>query len=437
MLFLHISDIHFKRTEIGQPDDPNLALRSDITKDVKRMQNWIGRPANGVLLSGDVAFAGHPDEYDFAYRWLEEELCPAAGCEIEDVFVIPGNHDVDRNVETDPAQLMAREALRAKPATELDAELRKWMRGKIASSVIFGPIENYNRFAAKFLCPLRPYVDDDGTGDIPARPFACRDHKLNDGSTLRLWGFNTVLVSDITDDERRMLIDPAAAQIQEREGVCHLVMAHHPFNWLKNRKEFEDRCNAVAKIQLFGHEHTRRIDEARRYIRIRAGAMHPSRDEPEWKPGYNWIDVTVERVEGKRKLAVNVWVRQYEVDNFLAIPNPDGNIVWENSYDLPEWSSPEAPRSEVSTGEAKVQVLEPTTMPLPTPPSIRSVTTKFFKLKEHEQRRLISYMKLDREGDREMKDYELVIAAVKRSEERGLLFDLDELIDKALAGAKF
>jgi hypothetical protein len=124
---------------------------------------------------------------------------------------------------------------------------------------------------------------------------------LNDGSTLRLWGFNKVLVSDATDDERRMLIDPAAAQIEARDDVCHVVMAHHPFNWLKNRKAFEDRCNAVAKIHLFGHEHTRRVDEGKRYLRIRAGAMHPDRDEPDWKPGYNWIDVTVDRVDGKRK----------------------------------------------------------------------------------------------------------------------------------------
>jgi hypothetical protein len=46
---------------------------------------------------------------------------------------------------------------------------------------------------------------------------------------LRLWGFNTVLVSDITDDKDRMLIDPAAAQIEEEDGVCHMVIAHHPF----------------------------------------------------------------------------------------------------------------------------------------------------------------------------------------------------------------
>jgi predicted phosphodiesterase len=438
MLFLHLSDIHFKRTEIGEPDDPNRALRSDIINDVKRVGKEFGRPADGIWLTGDIAFAGHADEYEFAYRWLEEELCTAAGCKIENVFVIPGNHDVDRKVETDPAQLMARDALRSKPANHVDRELRKWMRSRIASDVIFGPIQNYNRFAAKFLCALRPYVDD-GSGEIPARPFACRDLKLNDGSTLRLWGFNTVLVSDVTDDERRMLIDPAAAQIEEKDGICHVVMAHHPFNWLKNRRAFEDRCNKVAKIQLFGHEHTRRVEEAKRHLRIRAGAMHPDRDEPDWKPGYNWIDISVEGDGAGRKLVIRVWVRQYEVDNFLTVPDPEGNPVWGNRYDLPEWSPPETPktgdkRAGDKAGEVSVQVLEPPTMQAAAPVSIRRVTIKFFKLKEHEQRRLISRMNLDRPGDRDMKDYELVIAAVKRSNEQGRLSELDRLIDQTLAG---
>jgi 3',5'-cyclic AMP phosphodiesterase CpdA len=434
MLFLHFSDIHFRRTEVGEPDDPNKALRSDIIKDVKRMRQSIGRAADGILLTGDIAFGGHPDEYDFAYRWLEEELCPAAGCKIENVFVIPGNHDVDRKAEAGPAQVMARETLRSKAASSIDAELRKWMRDKLSSDVIFGPIENYNRFAAKFLCALRPYVDNDGTEDVPSRPFACRDLKLNDGSILRLWGFNTVIVSDITDDEGRMLIDPAAAQIEQKDNVCHVVMAHHPFNWLKNRRAFEDRCNAVAKIHLFGHEHTRRVDEGKRYLRIRAGAMHPDRDEPDWKPGYNWIDISVDRIGGKRSLVVRLWVQQYEVDNFVAITDPDNKVVWENCYELPEWSPPEAPKTEVKTGEASVQVLESPTMQTSAPVSIRSVTIKFFKLKEHEQRRLISQMKLDRPGDRDLRDYELVVTTVRRSDGEGRLSELDRLIDETLAG---
>lgn len=397
MLLLHFSDIHFKKTEVGQPDDPNLALRSDIIQDVRRMRREIGQPADGVLLTGDVAFAGRADEYAFAYKWLEERLCPEAGCKIDDVFVIPGNHDVNRNAENDPAQNMAREALRAKPANEVNGYLRQWMRSRIASDVIFGPIQEYNRFAAKFLCLLKPYIDNDGSEDLAARPFARRDLQLNDGSTLRLWGFNTVLVSDITDGKDRMLIDPAAAQIEEEDGVCHMVMAHHPFGWLKNGREFQERCEKVAQIQLFGHEHTLRVEEGKHFLRIRAGAMHPDRDERDWKPGYNWIDVSVKGADEKRELVVKVWVRQFETNNFLAIPDRKGKPIWENSYELPKWTAPRAPVAEIAKGEVSAPALEfPTMTPsAPSPPTVRSVTIKLFKLKEHEQRRVITLLDLD------------------------------------------
>lgn len=436
MLFLHLSDIHFKKTEVGQPDDPNLALRSDIIKDVRLMRIEIGRPANGILLSGDIAFAGRAEEYAFAYKWLEEKLCPEAGCKIDDVFVIPGNHDVDWQTENGPAQNMARDALRNTPANQVDDDLRKWMRDKSSSDVIFGPIQEYNRFAAKFLCMLKPYLENDDSVDFPARPFAQRDVLLNDGSTLRLLGYNTVLVSDITDAKERMLIDPAAAQIEEEDGVCHMVMAHHPFEWLKNSRNFQDRCEKVAQIQLFGHEHTRRVEENKYFLRIRAGAMHPDRYEPDWKPGYNWIDVNVEGKVEKRMLAVKVWVRQFETNNFLTIPDPKGRPIWENSYCLPNWAAPAAAAFETTKVDLNVPAMESQTMitSTPPPPTIRSVTIKLFKLKEHEQRRVITLLSLDRPSDREIKDYELVVAAVKRSDALGSLHEMEQLIDRTLAG---
>src|SRR5262249_16327351 len=156
----------------------------------------------------------------------------------------------------------ARRDLRNVDAADANEKIRQYFRDKNSAGVIFGPIENYNRFAANFLCALRPYIETEpdrrGT-DLPARPFATKNLPLNDGPPLKLWGFNTVLISDAEDDKDLMLIDPAAAQIEVEDGVTHLVMCHHPFNWLKNRQAFEDRVNAVAKIQLFGHEHTRRV----------------------------------------------------------------------------------------------------------------------------------------------------------------------------------
>src|SRR5476649_1106937 len=111
MLMLHISDIHFKKEEAGEPDDPNRGLRDDMIEDVKYMRGRLGAPSM-IVLSGDIAYAGRKEEYDFAYSWLEKELCPAAQCEIEDVISIPGNHDVDLTAEDGPGFKAARRDLR-------------------------------------------------------------------------------------------------------------------------------------------------------------------------------------------------------------------------------------------------------------------------------------------------------------------------------------
>jgi hypothetical protein len=212
-------------------------------------------------------------------------------------------------------------------------------------------------------------------------------------------------------------------------------MCHHPFSWIKNRAPFEDRMNGVVQIQLFGHEHTERVEENKYYVRIRAGALQPERDAPNWKPGYNWIDVSATGTEGNRKLVVKVWVRMHEVDHFIAVTDRKHREVWENDFGLPEWRRPEQaaqkPKDEVLNRVPQVLEL-PMTEPAK-PVTVRSVTTKIFRLKEHEQRRLIARLKLDETGDRELKDYEAVVASVRRSAERGQLNTLDSEIDAILA----
>lgn len=441
MIFLHISDIHFKHGEVGEPDDPNRGLRDDMIQDVKYMQARLGPPGM-ILLSGDIAYAGKKEEYDFAYAWLEKELCPAAQCPVEDVFVIPGNHDVDLKAEDGPGFKAARRELRATLAGQIDDELRKWLRDPSSSTILFSPLDNYNRhFAAKLLCAIGPYNVKGSDGKVVpnvSRPFVTRDVDLDDGSVLRLWGFNSVIVSDLSDAENSMLVDPAAAQITRSDGVAHLVMCHHPFGWIKNRGPFEDRMNGVVQLQIFGHEHTLRVEENKYFVRIRAGALQPERDGPNWKPGYNWIDVSTAAADGNRKLVVTVWVRGHEVDHFIAITDRNHNEEWKNTFDLPPWlpTDPGAgleqkERENVSL-EAVPKVLELLMVEPKKSATIRSVTTKIFRLKEHEQRRLIAKLKLDETGDNELKDYEAVVAAVRRSAQRGEIQTLDNEIDAIL-----
>ena len=432
MLFLHLSDIHFRFSEISRLDDPNAGLRDDVIADVEFMRREIGRSADGILISGDIAFAGRKQEYKFAREWLKSALCPAAGCEIEDVFVIPGNHDVDRNQAATQLHKDARTKLRDYPADQSDRILRNYLADPFSAQMLFGPIENYNRFAAEFVCNLA--AEDPQRPE--AKPFAMRDWELNDGSTLRVWGFNTVLVCDEHDERGAMFIDPAAAQVVVRApDITHVVMCHHPYSWLKNGGPFRERIEAVAKLHLFGHEHTRRVEEGVRFTAVRAGAVHPDRFELGWDPGYNWINLSVENSGPKRQLHVEIWVRKRDGARFIAVPNPSNANPWSLHHELPDWTPP-APATPVAATPFTTAPVTMSAPAAPTPPvSARSVISKLFRLSEHVQRKLIVELSLDQDGDQALKDYEFVLAAVRRAKDQNKLVDLNAKADEALGSA--
>lgn len=433
MLFVHLSDIHFRAKEITRRDDPNAGLRDDMVADVTRMRQEIGRSANGILISGDIAFAGDKDEYKFAYEWLNSALCPAAGCRIEDVFVIPGNHDVDRKQAATQLHSDARKKLRDYPAGQSDEILRSYLSEPFSAQLMFGPIENYNRFAAEFMCNIA--AEDPKKPD--SKPYAVRDWTLNDSSTLRMWGFNSVLVCDEHDAPGAMFVDPAAAQIaRDSPEVTHVVMCHHPYGWLKNGEPFRERIEAVAKLHLFGHEHTRRVEEGKRFTTIRAGAVHPDRHESGWDPGYNWISLSVGKNGGDRHLDVEIWVRKREAARFIPVPDPDNANPWSVRHALPNWSPPataQTPVASTPAAMAPVPMNPPAHPQTPTPRVTgRTVVSKLFRLPEHVQRQLIVGLSLDADGDQALKDYEFVLAAVRRAKEQNRLDDLNHKADEAL-----
>ena len=74
MLLLHLSDIHFRKGEVGTAMDPNAHLRRELLRDAVAQCERIGAVPDAILISGDVAFAGDPDEYAYALSWLDE-LC--------------------------------------------------------------------------------------------------------------------------------------------------------------------------------------------------------------------------------------------------------------------------------------------------------------------------------------------------------------------------
>ncbi|WP_114208721.1 metallophosphoesterase family protein [Acidisarcina polymorpha] len=95
--FLHLSDIHFtKGTSNVSSFDIDRIVRNELVRDAANLLPAV-QPLTGIIVSGDIAFAGKPDEFKTGIDWLAE-LSAKLNCDPSLVWCVPGNHDVDRNV---------------------------------------------------------------------------------------------------------------------------------------------------------------------------------------------------------------------------------------------------------------------------------------------------------------------------------------------------
>lgn len=94
--FVHLSDIHFHGNLRSEIFDLDTEVRVELERDLGRVKDQQGT-MDAILVSGDIAFSGKKDQYDQARLWLEK-ICEIVGCPKSNVWTVPGNHDVDRDV---------------------------------------------------------------------------------------------------------------------------------------------------------------------------------------------------------------------------------------------------------------------------------------------------------------------------------------------------
>ena len=299
-IFLHLSDIHFKpKSDL----DPNSVLQAALVSDAEMVAQSLNKPT-GILITGDIAFSGQPKEYETARNWLEQ-LCEAVEIGIERVRTVPGNHDVDRNVvKNNPLLISARNQLRAsKDQNELDQWLKGYLEKPASYDVLMSPTDAYNEFAGPLGCALTQ-------GELWWR----EEIDLNDGSKLRISGLHSALTCDGNDSKeaelRKMILGSAQANLGHHDGVTHLVMCHHPFDWMRFEDDARQTLDAYAAVQLFGHKHRFDFNILNsKTLHLSAGAVQPDRDDAGWEPRYNFLGLSVDEIQERRTLKVEVWPR--------------------------------------------------------------------------------------------------------------------------------
>ena len=424
MLLLNISDIHFRHPICNSPMDPDRPYRTRLIQDVRdRTATWGN--VDAILVGGDIAFAGAAEEYEAAYQWLKE-LAQACGCPLERIFVIPGNHDVDRRVIQN--NLSCRNALRAVAsanAADRERELFQQFRHADTGRDLLASIESYNAFAARFNCQVY----------TPERLFWQQDLPLDDKTVLRIYGLTSTLLSwSASRDDRplELYLSPLQTVLDPLDGYVNVVMCHHPPDWCMDNDEIEDAVRGRAPVHFFGHKHRQRITRDPSFIRFSSGAVNPDRQEAGWEPGYNLVRLSTSENGGERFLDVEaqllVW--QTNPDAFRPKQSQTGDVFQHRlrirgSVPLGQMVVSAAAISSKSETPGVVEVVTAVAQEIVEPTmsddKTRNLVLRFWNLASSERREIALQLRLIEPEDIRLPEAERYGRAFQKAGELGLL----------------
>jgi hypothetical protein len=237
---LHLSDIHFS-------DDHDWKMSPVLMGLARTIRNLVcdGLALNVVAITGDIANSGRPAEYESARRWICDVLIPSIpGFDPENLFLVPGNHDVDRSRVDHLIVAMQQHLL-----SELNQQhIADALKPSAYRDLFLARHAAYLQFAAS-VCP---HCCD---GNIPwwsaMRTF--------DGCGVLFSGFCSSWMSYSNDDKGKLLI--GTYQCYQLLGNTNdtplsIALVHHPWSYLPDFDlEVATIIRKHCKIVLRGHLH--------------------------------------------------------------------------------------------------------------------------------------------------------------------------------------
>lgn len=136
--WLHISDLHFCISQAWDADIVLHELLRDIGNFIKKNEIKF----DFIVVTGDIAYSGNPDEYVLSKDFLNEVL-RLTGLTKDCIFIVPGNHDVCRNL-IPPTQFIIRDGLNSSD------KVYEVMNDALSRKSLLSPLENYRKFINTF-----------------------------------------------------------------------------------------------------------------------------------------------------------------------------------------------------------------------------------------------------------------------------------------------
>ena len=388
---LHISDLH-ERVALDWMSDERKAKIRISAAGRHRVLNGVGagsflheieqfrrhEPIHLVCFTGDIADWGLKEEYQRVTRRVDDILI-AAGVQRKSLFLVPGNHDIQRSLAND-----ARIEMRALAARDSQG-VSRWMAGESAP---FGAnpkwrldvllrSEAYRNWVESSLGrpellpgePHHPTLGWRSSLDIDGLPFPIHIVGLDSS-----W-----LAGDENDDGKLRLTQHQIDRLAfDDDGKplpgFRLALVHHPLDVLADGAMARRLLADSVDLLLHGHQHDPIAEErgdADRNLRfIAAGSLFEGEQGDRWVNSFHLIEAQVDDQGRPRSYDIDFrgWSARghWHPDGSLYQAARSGKLTWRIGPNLdsgfPQQNHPIAERRFVGR-QAEMRMLEDALLP--------------------------------------------------------------------------
>ncbi len=337
-----------------------------------------------LCFTGDLAFSGRDHEYGsmdearpglFTVSELMSRTIAALGLSRDQVFVVPGNHDIDRDIS---AESWAEFRKLNGTGTRADADLLSlWMCGgepprgyqpELRELVLARQAAYRGWVQRHFGTRLLPRVERQAARPPQGHPNLGYRHSMRiGGHDVHILGLDSAwLAGDDHDAGKLWLTDDqvlrAATNHEGRElAGFRLALMHHPPGEIADGENTEKLLADRVDLLLRGHLHeaaVRTVGDPQRTFRIAAAGSLYERDKH--RNGMQVIDVTLDH-QGRPR-GYEVWFRSWSSgasawhdDDGVYAGSRQGRVAWR--------LEPPAARPEASTSPGSPRPPRPPRLP--------------------------------------------------------------------------
>jgi len=272
LCWLHLSDLH-----IASNDWQLDVVLSALLRDLPGLLERSGRKPQLLFVTGDVANRGRADEYDAARRFFEA-LSGVTGIARERMFMVAGNHDVDRGSISKAVQRS--EQLLFESVGEDEDALRT------AIDEIFADPDERRRYGQRLTnwCAFTSSLLGPARGVSIDQPWRTDIVDLA-GVRVGVASLCTAWLSGASDRKDKLVLGEQQLRTLVRElheggAQLRVALMHHPYSWLREAEA--ETIHAILRAEfdvvLHGHQHRAKggsfVQGGRDTVEIGAGATY-------------------------------------------------------------------------------------------------------------------------------------------------------------------